>query len=309
MALLLTVTSTCAAQEPGRVVSPRQKVDAGKGSGKKVAQKTSGEAVPLNENGTVLLDRAGGRLLVKSEVVLRQGALEMLACRKKTKEHESILSIDAEAFVIHSGLLALKATPGGPAEYEPAYKPPRGQKIAIFLNWTDKGGQSRREPAQSWVRESVNRFWLVKLEKLPAGVVLPENSELKYDSKQRELLWYGPMTEQQKKEFLGLSDEAEYRKAIEYFFERSQLRGLKSDWVFVGSGFYEDEATGQKQYLAEEGQVICVSNFQTAMIDVAAQSSDQADALLYEAWTDRIPAKGTQVMLELVPVFEKPTEN
>src|SRR5687768_1224783 len=36
--------------------------------------------VPLNKQETVLLDRAGRRVLVKAKVVLREGLLEMLAC-------------------------------------------------------------------------------------------------------------------------------------------------------------------------------------------------------------------------------------
>lgn len=295
-----------AAAQEKQTAPSRQAPAAASLPGTNAAAKNKAGAVPLNDNGTVLLDRAGGRLLVKAEVVLRQGALEMLACRKKSKEHESILAIDADAFVIHTGLLALKANPGGPAVYEPEFKPPHGQILKIFVTWTDETGRERREPAGSWIRESVNRFWLVKLDKLPAGIVLPENSELKYDNKQQELLWYGPMSQKQKAEFLGLSDDPKYRQAIEYFFERSQSRGLNSDWVFVGSGFYEDEATGKKQYLAEEGQYICVSNFPVSMIDVAVKSSDQADSLLYEAWTERIPPKGTRVTLELVPQFVKP---
>src|SRR5687768_3825558 len=53
----------------------------------------SGKIVPLNKQETVLLDRPGRRVLVKSKVVLREGLLEMLACPLQTKEHESILAV------------------------------------------------------------------------------------------------------------------------------------------------------------------------------------------------------------------------
>jgi len=265
----------------------------------------NGEPVPLNEAGTVKLDLTNRRLLVQGEVVLRQGQLEMFACRKKSKEHESIVAIDAAAYVIHSGLLALKANPGGPAVYEPKFQPPHGEKLDIFVRWIDEQGKTQRVPAQSWIRETVNRFWVKPLEKLPEGVTIDESTPLRYDRKQKELLWYGPMSDSQKKEFLAMSDDKVWRQAIEYFHDRGQSRVMQADWVFVGSVLGVDETTGEKSYAAEEGQYICVSNFATAMIDVAARSSDQAAELAFEAWTDKIPKKGTAVTLEIIPVPNK----
>ncbi|MCY2967211.1 MAG: YdjY domain-containing protein [Planctomycetota bacterium] len=302
-----TIHALCArgAEDPAGTTKP--KVPAAP-EGVKPRTKPTAGLVPLNEAGTVLFDRAGKKVVVKGEVVLRNGGLEMFACRKKSKEHESIVAIDADAFVIHSALLALKAAPGGPAMYEPKFAPPHGQKLDIFVNWTDGEGKNRRERAESWVRETVNRFWVKPLEKLPEGVDLPENSPLKYDRKQHDLLWYGPMTDKQKTEYLAMSKDKTWREAIEFFHERGQLRGLKAEWVFVGSILSVDESTGEKSYAAEEGQYICVSNFSSSMVDVAVQSSDQADNLAYEAWTERIPPKGTAVTLELIPVFEMPPE-
>jgi len=273
--------------------------------GKPPIQAANGAPVSLNESGTVKLDLMNRRLLVQGEVVLRQGQLEMFACRKKSKEHESIVAIDAAAYVIHSGLLALKANPGGPAVYEPKFQPPHGEKLDIFVSWKDEMGKMQRVPAQSWIRETVNRFWLKPLEKLPEGVTIDESSPLRYDRKQKELLWYGPMSDSQKKELLAMSDDKGWRQAIEYFHDRGQSRGMQADWVFVGSVLGEDETTGAKSYAAEEGQYICVSNFATAMIDVAARSSDQAAELAFEAWTDKIPKKGTPVTLEIIPVPNK----
>ncbi|HAA61531.1 MAG TPA: hypothetical protein DCE39_11430, partial [Planctomycetaceae bacterium] len=78
------------------------------------ATKRVAKPVPLNPQGTVLLDRAGKRLLLKASVCARDRVLEMLCCLKRTKEHESILTIDASAAVVHAGLLALGARQGTP---------------------------------------------------------------------------------------------------------------------------------------------------------------------------------------------------
>jgi hypothetical protein len=261
-----------------------------------------GAPVPLNRNSTVLLDKKGKRVLLKTHVALQQGSLELLCCLKQTKEHESILSLDAKAYVVHTALLAIGATPGTPVQYNPEFQAPTGQKIDIFLNWTDEKGKPHRVPAQSWVRQAINRFRTVKIEALPDGLELPKNTELRYDRKLKELSWYGPMTAKQKNEFLALSDDKQYRAAIDSFFEQSQPREMKADWVFGGSGFYTDEETGKKSYLAEDGDLICVANFGSATIDVAMPSSAENSDLNFEAFTERIPPKETPVTVELIPV-------
>ena len=85
----------------------------------------TGKLIPLNKQHTVLLDRAGNKLLLRAKVVLRDGILEMLCCPKQTKEHESILAVDAKAFIIHAGLLALGAKPG---PGKPGYVPNTSRK-------------------------------------------------------------------------------------------------------------------------------------------------------------------------------------
>ena len=95
--------------------------------------KPAGELIPLNKGETVLLDAKGKKLLLKSEVVLREGLLELLVCLKRTKEHESILSVDAPAQIIHAGLLALGAKQGSPVRWQPEFQAATGQPIDIFL--------------------------------------------------------------------------------------------------------------------------------------------------------------------------------
>ena len=76
---------------------------------------------------------------------------------------------------------------------------------------------------------------------------------------------------------------------------------MVADWVFVGSGFYED-GDSAKQYLAEGGYMICVANFPMAMLDVTTPSdSNGTESLAYEAATERLPPQDSEVMIELVP--------
>lgn len=261
--------------------------------------------IPLNKNGTVLIDKQRKRVLLKAHVALREGTLEQLCCLKQTKEHESILSLDAKAYAVHAALLAVGAKPGTPVRFNPDYQAPTGQTIEVFLSWKDDKGKMQRVPAHHWVRKATRRFWGYKLDPYPAGLKLPENTELRYDRKLKELSWYGPMTARQRDEYLGISKNAEYRKGIEYFFEQSKFQEMQARWVFAGSGFYKDEDSGKEYYLAEDGDLICVANFPGATIDVAVQSTSQGDDLMFEAWTERIPPRETPVTIELIPKFEK----
>jgi hypothetical protein len=78
-------------------------------------------------------------------------------------------------------------------------------------------------------------------------------------------------------------------------------KAMQHDWVFGGSGFWVDETTNEKRYLGEGGELICVSNFPSATIDVQVKSSQGNDSLLFEAFTENIPPRGTKVYLVLVP--------
>jgi hypothetical protein len=265
----------------------------------------SDELTPLNKSGTVQIDLKGKRLLVKSTVVMREGLLEMLVCLKQTKEHESLLSVDAKAQVIHAGLIALGAEVGKPAVFVPEYKSATGQQIDIFFTWTDAEGKLHRDPAQSWVRHATRRYFIEKLDPVPKGFAVPADSDLKWDDKRSELLWFGPMSDAQREGLLKLSTAASFQKAIKSIHAQTEIRQLDAKWVFAGSGFATDANTGEKFYLAEQGDLICVANFTTATLDLAIESSATNDTLMFEAFTERMPSVGTAVTMELVPVFKK----
>lgn len=77
---------------------------------------------------------------------------------------------------------------------------------------------------------------------------------------------------------------------------------LELDWVFVGSSLWKDPSDGKVYYQANAGEMICVSNFSTAMMDLPIESSDANNQLLFDAYTPRIPPQGTPVRLMLVPI-------
>ena len=77
---------------------------------------------------------------------------------------------------------------------------------------------------------------------------------------------------------------------------------MEPDWVFSGSGFWKDPETGKEFYRADSGDMICVSNFNSAMMDVPVASSAEAGDLLFMPFTERIPPQGTPLRLVLIPI-------
>lgn len=74
---------------------------------------------------------------------------------------------------------------------------------------------------------------------------------------------------------------------------------LADDWVFTGSVFWTDPTDGKEYYQADGGDLICVSNFPSAMLDLPIESSQSNEALLFEAFEGRVPPSGTPVDLIL----------
>jgi len=79
-------------------------------------------------------------------------------------------------------------------------------------------------------------------------------------------------------------------------------KAMELPWVFGGSRFLKDPDTGKEYYQADgDGDLICVSNFPGAMLDLPIESTSSDTSLLFEAFTEHIPPRGTPVTLILSP--------
>lgn len=179
------------------------------------------------------------RVIINAYVCLREGQLELLLCRKMTKEHEAILAADIDARVVHAGLLASGAKPGSPVHYRPKYRPAHGSVIKVTLEYRGKDGKTVSVPAQQWILN------------------------------------------------------VRTKKQMEH------------DWVFAGSQFQQLEPDQPPYYAANGGDVICVSNFETAMLDLPVELPNENNQLVFDAFTERIPPLGSQVLVILEPVPER----
>ncbi len=84
-------------------------------------------------------------------------------------------------------------------------------------------------------------------------------------------------------------------------------------FVFAGSSLWTDPEDNRQYYSADSGDMICVSNFASAMLDVPFASTAENSGLAFEANTAAIPPRNTPVRLILVPQIngastEKPGE-
>jgi hypothetical protein len=78
-------------------------------------------------------------------------------------------------------------------------------------------------------------------------------------------------------------------------------KALDVDWVFAGSAIWKDPEDGTEIYEADQGDLVCVSNFPTATLDLPIESSQTNEELLFEAFPGRVPAKGTAIDIILMP--------
>lgn len=100
-------------------------------------------------------------------------------------------------------------------------------------------------------------------------------------------------------------EQGQTRKANarEWVLNEGKKSTLNVDWVFAGSEFYEDPETKKRLYAAEEGDLITVANFSSAILDLPLASSDSDGDRLFVANTAKVPPEGTYVTLFLRPIL------
>lgn len=261
---------------------------------------------PLSDDGRLVLasavdgDARSRELWVQSELVLREGVLEMLACRRNTKEHESIVAIDAPAVLLNASLLAMGLEAGKPVQFDPEFRPPQGPRLEITLHWTDpdtKQPVARR--SQDVIRRAVNKWHGASLpQSIVDGISLPaETMQVRYVEFDEMLIFFGQMTDEELAELRRLSDDTTWTAAIEELKAAGVMEPMAAEWVYTGSR-WSRLPDGTEEYDATSGNYVCVANFADAIIDIDRRSSNSNGQLLYEPWAERLPPLGTPVWLQ-----------
>jgi hypothetical protein len=225
-------------------------------------------------------------------------------------------------------LLALVAAAGcGPQtkspESRPAVAAPKSSKVKIGPNVTleVRGAERRvRVSASVCLREGALEMLLTRTGKKTHEAVLEADVDAR---KIHEALllagakpghpvsWvpqYSAPSGQKIRVLLEYEEEGKRKVVPAGAWVRYEQTGatLSGDWVFSGSSEVDDQANqGRKIYLANEGDLICVSNFETALLDLPFQSSKDDKDRSFVANTKLIPPVGTKVTVILEPVEVK----
>jgi hypothetical protein len=95
--------------------------------------------------------------------------------------------------------------------------------------------------------------------------------------------------------------------AQQWVREVKTKKDLVEDWVFGGSRLVPNPEEKDKPplYLANYGDLVCVCNMDTAMLDLPVRSPKKFDERAFIAHTERIPPLGTVVEVILEPVPAK----
>ena len=185
----------------------------------------------------VMIDFARLQVEVDAQVVLREGMLELLACSPDTKEHESILRVNARPSQIYQAMGLIGLQPGRPVGWDQETQkrvPPTGEVLSIAITFkTDRGAQSA--DAWDWLRT--------------AG---------------------------------------------------SDTTPPPRPWLFTGS---VRDAEGRLA-VDQDGTVVTVVDFGSELVGLAEYHSAENADLWLEAFTERIPPKGTCCVL----IFRKTTD-
>jgi len=113
----------------------------------------------------MIVDFERGHVDVEAKTCIERGMLELVACIKGTKEHESIVEVLARPMHIHTGLLLLGARNGHPAKRQPineektrwVFLPPRGQLIEVFIVTENEMGEEWEQPIGDFIRPTTSR--------------------------------------------------------------------------------------------------------------------------------------------------------
>jgi hypothetical protein len=94
--------------------------------------------------------------------------------------------------------------------------------------------------------------------------------------------------------------------ASEWIKEHKTGKAFTGDWVFGGSRFVQQEG-GAREYIANHGDVVCLCNMDSAMLDIAVASPKALEDRIYDANTDKVPEVGTavEVLFEVIPAKKK----
>ena len=203
---------------------------------------------------------------LEATICLDKGFLELIACTKGSKEHESVVAMSSKAMHVHTALLLLGANNGHPAMRKPVDKeqtrwitvPPRGDAIDLFLVVKNKDGKEIERPISDFIMKSSER-----VDEVDGDILVSPNANVRQ----------------------GDGKEAD----------------LPHTFLFVGSHL-RDVGSGPRQYLADlSGNVISIATFGDELLCLPEHQTQDNGSLTWRIKPNSLPKVGTKVVLRLRP--------
>ena len=135
----------------------------------------------------VRIDWTRRQIEVAGTVILRQGLLELFACSPRTREHESIVRLEARPLHVYQALGLIGLVPGHPTGFDPRtglLEPASGDPVELEVRYSS-GGAARSEPIENWLRltgPEGSRQRLGRLGWIFAGSLPAENGGIAADA-------------------------------------------------------------------------------------------------------------------------------
>ena len=219
----------------------------------------------------IVIDLQNCLVDLEATVRVNDGYLELVACTRDTKEHESIVAVAARPMHIHTALLLLGAKNGHPAMRRAVDEemtrwvnlPPRGDPVDVFLVVEDEDGKPIERPISDFVLHSKQR-----IDEVDGEVhVAPEEQSKDNDQKSPR---------------------------------------FPNTFLFTGSQLIH-RGDGPRRYLADEsGDVISIATFGDEVLSLPYRQTKANNALSWRANPKTLPDVGARVTLRLRPKL-KPT--
>lgn len=200
---------------------------------------------------------------LEATVCVTDGLLELVACTKGSKEHESIVSVTARAMHIHTGLLAIGATNGRPSTRQKVNSdeerwvqiPAHGDRIRIMFVVNDQGGKPVERPVRDFVLASRER-----IDEVDGKVLVAPESKTS---------------------------------------SNQPLKVFPETFVFAGSMYRKTEQPPHPYSADLSGNVISIATFGDEVLCLPTQQSHNNRELYWRANPNTLPKRGTKITLRL----------
>jgi hypothetical protein len=198
---------------------------------------------------------------IEGSICLDEGMLELIACTKETKEHESIVAITAKPMHIHTALLLLGANNGNPAMRKPIDEqrtrwiniPPRDDPVDVYLVFENRDGEMVEHPISEFVTRSEGR---------------PD-------------------------ELFGADEDGAGDADVD------EDNKFPHTFLFAGSHLLSD-GPGPRKYLADHtGNVISIATFGDELLCLPTVYGHANDSLMWQVDATELPKVGSKVTLRL----------